>query len=76
MKDKVDFSYLDEDYEIYSIKNEKVIGEYKLETPKIVRTDEFVALWSKMYECKSADDDKNKSRGISKSHSENIKFEE
>ena len=44
-----DFSNLDENYELFSAKNKKVIGKYKIETPKSFWTDEFVCLRSKAY---------------------------
>ena len=34
LEDIFDFSNLDENHEIFSNKNKKVIGEFKLETPK------------------------------------------
>ena len=57
-------------------KNKKVIGKFKIETPKIIWIDEFVCLRSKMYSFKCGDDSKNKLKGISESQSKNIKFEE
>ena len=38
--------------------------------------DEFVCLMSKMYAFNCGNDSKNKRKGVSKSYSENIKFEE
>ena len=35
LEDIFNFSYLDENHELYSWKNEKVVGNYKIETPKI-----------------------------------------
>ena len=61
----------------YSVtKNKKVIGKYKIETPKNIWIDEFVCLRSKMYAFKCGDDSKIKLKGISKSQSKNNKFEE
>ena len=71
-----DFSNLDKNHELFSNKNEKVTGKYKIETPKNIWIDEFICLRSKMYAFKSGDDSKNKLKGIFKSHSKNIKFEE
>ena len=68
-------SNLDENHELFSNKNKKVIGEFKIETPKNVRMDDFIALRSKMYAFRCGDDSKNNLRGISKSQSKNIKFE-
>ena len=44
-----DFSNLDENHELFSNKNKKVIGKFKIETPKIICIDEFVCLRSKAY---------------------------
>ena len=55
-----------------------MIGKFKLETPKNIWIDEFVCLRSKAYsfKCKNDDENKNKIKGISKSQSKHIKFEE
>ena len=53
-----------------------MIGKFKIETPKIIWIDEFVCLRSKMYAFKCGGYSKNKLKGISKSQSKNIKFEE
>ena len=71
-----DFSNLDKNHELFSNKNKKVVGKFKIETPKNIWIDEFVALRSKCYAFKCGDDSKNKLKGISKSHSKNIKFDE
>ena len=71
-----DLSILDKNHEIFSNKNEKVIGKFKIETPKNIWIDEFVCLRSKMYAFKCGEDSKNKMKDISKSQSKNIKFEE
>ena len=73
-----DFSNLDENHELFSNKNKKVIGKFKIETPKNIWIDEFVCLRSKAYsfKCKDNKEDKNKIKGISKSQSKHIKFEE
>ena len=60
----------------YSVKKIKVIGKFKIETPKNIWIDEFVCLRSKMYAFKCGDDSKNKLKGISKSQSKNIIVEE
>ena len=72
------FSNLDENHELFSNKNKKVIGKFKIETPKNVIIDEFVCLRSKAYsfKCKNNDENKNKIKGVSKSQSKHIKFEE
>ena len=60
----------------FVIKIKKVIGKFKIETPKIFWIDEFVCLRSKMYSFQRGDDSKNKLKGITKSQSMHIKFEE
>ena len=76
LEDIFDFSYLDKNHELFSNKNKKVIERFKIETPKNKWIDEFVCLRSKMYAFKCGDDSKKKLKGISKSQSKNIKFEE
>ena len=72
------FSNLDEKLELFSNKNKKVIGKFKIETPKNIWIDEFVCLISKAYsfKCKDNIESKNKIKGISKCQSKHIKFEE
>ena len=74
-EDLFDFSNLDKNHELFSNKN-KVVGKFKIETPEDIWIDEFVALRSKCYAFKCGDNSKNKLKGISKSQSKNIKFEE
>ena len=78
LEDIFDFSNLDENHELFSNKNKKVIGKFKIETPKNIWIDEFVCLRSKAYsyKCKDKDENKNKIKGISKSQSKHNKFEE
>ena len=78
LEDIFDFSNLDKKHELYSEKNKKVISKFKIETPKNIIIDEFVCLRSKAYsfKCKNNDENKNKIKGISKSQSKHIKFEE
>ena len=76
LEDIFDFSNLDKNHELFSNKNKNVIGKFKIETPKNIWIDEFVCLRSKMYAIKCGNDSKNKLKGISKSQSKNIKFEE
>ena len=71
-----DFSNLDQNHELFSDQNKKVIGIFKIEKPKNIWIDEFVCLRSKMYAFKCGDDSKNKLKGNSKSQSKIIKFEE
>ena len=72
----IDFNNLDENHELFSSKNKKVFGKYKIETPENIWTDEFVCPRSKMYAFKNGDDSKTKMEGVSKFHSKNINFEE
>ena len=76
LEDIFDFSNLDKTLELFSNKNKKVFGKFKIETPKKFWIDEFIALTSKMYALKCGDDIKNELKGISKSQSRNLKFEE
>ena len=76
LEDIIDFGNLDKNHELFSNKNEKVIGKFKIETPKNIWIDEFVCFRSKIYSFKCGDDSKNKLKGISKSQSKHIKFEE
>ena len=77
-EDIFDFSNLDENHELFSNKNKKVVGKFKIETPKNIWIDEFVCLRSKAYsfKCDDNNENKNKIKGISKSQSKHIKFEE
>ena len=56
LKDMFDFSNLDENHELFSIKNKRVPGKFKLETPENIWIDEFVALRSKCYALKCGKD--------------------
>ena len=44
LKDLFDFSNLDEDHELFSNENKKVLGKFKIETPKNIWIDEFICL--------------------------------
>ena len=44
-----DFSNLNKNHELFSNKNKKVVVKFKIETPKNIWIDEFVALRSKCY---------------------------
>ena len=76
LEDKFDFGNLDKDQELFSNKNKKVIGKFKTETPKNIWIDEFVCLRSKVYAFECGDDSKKILKGVSKSYSKNITFEE
>ena len=71
-----DFSNLDKNHELFSNKNKKIVGKFNIETPENIWIDEFVASRSKCYAFKGGDNSKNKLKGISKSYSRNIKFDE
>ena len=71
-----DFSNLNKSHELFSNKNKKVIGKFKIEIPKNVNTDEFVCLRSKIYSCKGGDNSRNILKVVSKSQSKHTKFEE
>ena len=76
LEDIFDFSNLDKNHELFSNKNNKVIGKFKIETPKSIWIDEFGCLRSKMHSFKCGDGGKNKMKCISKSQSKNFKVEE
>ena len=76
LEDIFDFSNLDKNHELFSNKNKKGIGIFKIETPKNFRIDDIICLRSKIYAFKCGNDSKNKLKGISKSESKHIKFEE
>ena len=61
LEDIFDFSNIDENHKLYSEKIKKVLGKFKIETPKNIFIDKFVALRSKMYafKCKDKEEDKN-----------------
>ena len=65
LDDIIDFNSLDQNHEVFKNKNEKVVGEFKIETPKKIRIDEFLALRSKMYAPKCGDDSKKLLKGVS-----------
>ena len=76
LEDLFDFINLNKNHEIFSNKNEKVVGKVKLETPRKIWIAEFVCLRSNMYSFKCGDDFKNKIKGIWKSQSKHNKFKE
>ena len=67
LEDLFDFNNLDENHELFSNKNKKVIGKFKIETPKNIWIDKFIALKSKCYAFNCGDLSKNKLKGTSKS---------
>ena len=76
LKDLFDFSNLNKEHKLFSNKNKKVVGKFKIETPENIWIDEFVALRSKAYSFKCNNNNTNKLKGISKSQSKGIKFDE
>ena len=74
--DIFEFSNLDKNHELFSNKKKKVLGKFKVETPKNIWIDELICLRSKYYAFKCGDDSKYKLKVISKSYSKNIQFDE
>ena len=56
LEDLCDSSNLDENHELFSNKNKKVIGKFKIETPKNVWIDKLIFLRSKAYSFNCKDD--------------------
>ena len=69
-----DFSNLDENHVLFSNKNKKSMGFFKIETPKNIWIDELIALRSEMYSINCGDDIKNNLKGVSKTQSKPIKL--
>ena len=57
---KFDFIILDKNHELFSEKNEKVAGKFKIETLENIWIDEFVCLRSKAYSFKRGNRNTNK----------------
>ena len=57
LEDIFDFSNLDENHELLSEKNKKVVSKFKKETPINIWIDKFVCLGSKVYSFKCKSDD-------------------
>ena len=76
LEDLFDFSNLNENHELFSNKNKKVVGKFKIEFPQNIWIDELVALRRKRYAFKCGDNSKNKLKGVCKSQLKIIKFEE
>ena len=76
LKEYFDFSNLDKNHELFSNENKKVLGKFKIETPKNIWIDEFICLRSKAYSFQCKNKNINKLKGICKSQVKNIKFEE
>ena len=71
-----DFSNLDENHELFSNKNKKVAGKLNIEFPKNNWTDEIICLRSEAFSFKCNDENTNKLKGVSKSQTKLINFEE
>ena len=76
LEDMFKCSNLDGNHELISYKNKKLIGFIKIEIAKNIWIAEFFCLRSKMYAFFCRDDSKNKLKGLSKTQSKHIKFEE
>ena len=76
LEDLFDFSNRNQTHELFSNKNRKVVGKFKIEFPKNIWIDEFISLWSKsfLFECNNKNT--NILKVISKSRSKINKFEE
>ena len=76
LEDKIDFSNLHDNHELFSNINKKLLGLHKIETTNCIWIDEFVCLGSKIYAFRGGNDSKNKLKGVPKSQSKNNKFKE
>ena len=78
LEDIFDFSDLDENHVLFSNKNKKIFGLFKIETPKNIWIDEFVSFRSKAYsfKCNDIDENKKKIKVISKSQTKHIILED
>ena len=76
LEDLFDFSDLDTNHELFSNTTEKVVGKLRIETPKDIWIDEFIALRGKTYSFKCNDKNTTKSKSSSKSQSKSIILEE
>ena len=61
-----------------ALKIKKFLGKFKIETPKNICINEFIAFRSKAYsfKCNNNNENKNKLKGICKFQTKIIKFEE
>ena len=64
-EDLFDFSSLNENHELFSNKNKKVLGLVKIETPEKIWIDEFFCLRSKADSFKCSNKNTNKLKKIS-----------
>ena len=72
----IDFSNLIVKYEMFSNKNKKVVGKFKIEIPEKIWIDEFIYLRSKAHSFKCGKKNINKLKAVSNSYSKNVKFDE
>ena len=63
LEDIFDFSNLDENHELFSNKNKRLIGFFRIETPKNIWIDEFICLRSKIYAFNCGNENKKKIEG-------------
>ena len=76
LEDIFDFSNIDKNHELFSNKNEKVMGNFEKQFPKNICIDEVVCLRSEAYSIKGGDDIKNKLKGISETQTKSKKLKE
>ena len=76
LEDLFDFSNLNENHEMFCNENKKVVGKFEIETPENIWIDEFVCLRPKSFSFKCGKKNTKKLKGISKSYSKNIEFDE
>ena len=78
LEDIFNFSNLDENHELFGNKNKKIIGKFRIETPKKFWIYEFVCSRSKAYsfKCNDNKENRNKIKSIFRSRSKHNKFEE
>ena len=76
LEDYFDFSNLDKNHPLFSNKNKKVVGKFKVETGPVLTIDRFVALKSKMYCFDVNDNQCSKIKGLNKHSSAKIRFDE
>ena len=76
IEDFFDSSNLDENHEIFSNKNKKVVGKLKIGTRENVWIDEFICLRSKAYSLKCGNKNKNRLKVVSNSYPKYFEFDE
>ena len=76
VEDLFDFSNLNQNHELFSSNESKLVGKYKIENPKIIWTDEFTSSKSNASSLRCGSEHVNNLKGFSRSQSKNIKFDE